>query len=126
MMRTSYRRSLTAGVAVVAVLVAAPAIGGVADSDPSGQPPPGAEGGVATDHFAPSPEQPGAGAPAQKVTEVAPVPAQPANPNPKQSTGFQAGAELRHSKSDEGVKGLKATRDRGRQNLPVQPETGHR
>ena len=116
MMRGNYKKSLTAGVAVVAVLVAAPAIGAAAGSDPSGQPPPDAKGAVAKSHFAPVPKQPAADAPAQKVTTVAPVPKQPVNRNPKKSTGYQAGLDVRHSKSDKGVKGLKATRDRGKKN----------
>ncbi len=118
-MRSRYPKSLSGAAVVLAVLVAAPAIGAMAGSDPSGQPPPGAESVVPTDHFAPVPEQPPAGASAQEVTEVAPVPEQPVNLHPKQSTGFQAGLEIRQSKDDQGVKGATPTRDRGVKNAPV-------
>ena len=118
-MRSRYPKSLAAGAAVVVMLVAAPAIGAMAGSDPSGQPPPGTEGVVPTDHFAPVPEQPPADAPAQQVSEVAPVPKQPPNLHPKKSTGFQAGLEVRQSKNDQGVKGVNPTRDKGVENAPV-------
>jgi hypothetical protein len=119
-MQTRHKHGLAAGAAVLALLISAPAIGAVGGSDRSGQPPAGAKGVVAKGHFAPVPKQPSAKAPAQKVIKVARVPKQPVNRHPVHSTGFKAGAQLRHSKHDKGVKGLKATRDRGKKHLPVQ------
>jgi hypothetical protein len=114
------KQGLAAGAAVLVLLISAPAIGAVAGSDRSGQPPPGTKGVVAQGHFAPVPKQPAAHVTAHKVTKVAPVPKQPVNRHPVRSTGFKAGAQLRHSKHDKGVKGLKATRDRGKKHLPIQ------
>jgi hypothetical protein len=119
-MQTRHKRGLAAGAAVLAVLVAAPAIGAVNGSDRSGQPPAGAKNTVAT-HIAPVPKQPPADARAQVAKgHFAPVPKQPVNRHPQRSTGFKAGAQLRHSKHDKGVKGLRPTKDHGNKNLPVQ------
>jgi hypothetical protein len=119
-MKATYKQGLAAGAAVLGLLIAAPAIG-AAGSDRSGQPPPGAKGSVATSHFAPVPKQPPASTRGQVArSHFAPVPRQPVNRHPVKSSGFKAGLQLRHSKHDQGVKGLRPTKDHGKKNLPVQ------
>ncbi len=118
-MRTRHKQGLAAGAAVLAVLVAAPAIGAAAHDDPGVQPPPGASAQKTT-HVAPVPAQPKPNAPAVKATKVAPVPKQPVNRHPVKSTGFRYGLRLRHSKVDHGKKNLPVRKDHGKKHLPVQ------
>lgn len=119
-MQRAHKHSIAAGATVLALLIAAPAIGAASGSDKSGQPPPGVKGAVATSHFAPVPKQPAAKTTGHVAKgHFAPVPRQPVNRHPHKSTGFKAGKQLRHSKHDQGVKGLRPTKDHGRKNLPV-------
>ena len=117
-MQARRKHGLAAGAVVLAVFVAAPAIGAGA-SDPPVQPPPGTV--THTTNAARVPAQPAKGTVTHTV-KAAPVPKQPVNRNPQKSTGFKAGAQLRHSKGDKGVKGLRPTKDHGKKNLPVQRE----
>jgi hypothetical protein len=120
-MGTTTKHGLAGAAVALAVLLAAPALG-VGTSHPSAQPPPGAPAQRVTS-VAAVPKQPAANAPARTPTgHFAAVPGQPVNLHPQKSTGFKAGAHLRHSKHDKGVKGLKPTKDRGQKNLPAQKE----
>lgn len=120
-MQLHLKHGIAAGATVLAVVIAAPAIGAASGSDKSGQPPPGAKGAVATSHFAPVPKQPPAGTRGTVAKgHFAPVPKQPLNRHPQKSTGIKLGKQLRHSKHDNGVKGLRPTKDHGKKNLPVQ------
>ncbi|KAA1419468.1 hypothetical protein F0U44_13645 [Nocardioides humilatus] len=121
LMQVTLKHSIAAGATVLAVLIAAPAIGAASGSDPSGQPPPGTKGTVATSHFAPTPKQPPAGIKGHVAKgHFAPTPKQPVNKHPQKSTGIKLGKQLRHSKHDKGVKGLRPTKDHGKKNLPIQ------
>ena len=112
-MRATKKHGLAGAAVALAVLLAAPALG-AGGSGPGGQPPPGAPARHVTT-VAPVPAQPAAGAPAMKPTQhFQRVPQQPVNLHPQTSTGLRLGAELRHSKHDLGVQGLKPTRDGGR------------
>jgi hypothetical protein len=118
-MRANKMHGIAGAAAALAVLLAVPAIG-AATSHTSGQPRPGAAAQKVTS-VASVPKQPAADAPAKTPTRhFATVPRQPVNLSPQKSTGFKAGAQLRHSKHDKGVKGLRPTRDHGQKNLPVQ------
>ena len=120
-MQLTVKHSIAAGATVLAVLIAAPAIGAASGSDRSGQPPAGTKGTVATSHFAPVPKQPAAKTPGHVAKgHFAPVPKQPVNRHPQKATGTKLGKQLRHSKHDQGVKGLRPTKDHGKKNLPVQ------
>jgi len=120
-MLANRKHGLAAGAAVLAVLIAAPAIGAAGSDGKGAQPPAGTKGSVATSHFAPVPKQPAASTKGQVAKgHFAPVPRQPVNRHPQKSTGFKAGKQLRHSKHDQGVKGLRPTKDHGKKNLPVQ------
>lgn len=120
-MQTRYKQGLAAGVAALGLLVAAPALGVAGGSDRSGQPPAGAKGSIATSHFAPVPKQPSASTNGTVAKgRFATVPQQPVNRHPQKASGIKLGKQLRHSKHDKGAKGLKATRDHGTKNLPVQ------
>src|SRR5262245_3759487 len=72
--------ALGAGAAVLGLLVAAPALAGVAQGpDPGGQPPPGSKV-VKDSDFVPG-KQPAPGSKAKKTTDFVPG-TQPANPDP--------------------------------------------
>jgi hypothetical protein len=113
-MQVSRKHGLAAGAVVLAVFVAAPAIG-AAGSDPGTQPPPGTVAKSAV-HPARVPAQP------TKVSHVplklAPVPRQPVNRHPEQAG--KSLTILRHSKGDKGKKGLKVQKDHGNKHLPIQ------
>jgi len=111
------RHAIATGVAVLGMLVAAPALAGVGQaSDPGGQPPPGSSAAKTTS-FVPR-SQPPAGSRATKTTDFR-LGRQPVNRHPEKA-GPSTG--LRHSKSDQGKKNLPVTKDRGKKNLPVQQE----
>jgi hypothetical protein len=80
--RAAPRRTGIAALAVAGGLaLAAPALAQALPGPDSGQPPPGAPA-VKVTEIAPIPDQPPAGTPAVKVTEIAPIPNQPANLHP--------------------------------------------
>ena len=112
-MRATRTHGIAAAATALGVLLAAPALGAGGGPDP-GQPPPGAPARHVTT-IAPVPQQPPAGASGMTPTQhFQRVPQQPVNLHPQKRTGFRAGAELRHSKQDLGVKGVPPTRDLGR------------
>lgn len=117
-MRFSKKHGMAVGAVVLAVFVAAPAIGAAAGSGHSDkQPPAGARTNVTqVQHVAKQPAQ----GTVTHTTHAAKVPKQPVNRHPVKSTGFQAGKQLRHSRHDKGVKGLRPTKDHGTKNLPAQ------
>jgi len=110
---------LAGGILILGVALAGPASG-----DPStwfgGQPAPGAPAQKVT-QTAPVPAQPPAGAKGVTVTKVAPVPKQPVNDHP---TKAGPPVKLRHSKVDKGEKNLRPTKDKGVKNLPVRRDLG--
>jgi hypothetical protein len=121
-MRTRYKHGITAGAAVVALLVAAPAIGAAGSDDPGAQPPAGAKGQVAKSHFAPVPKQPAASVRGQVAkSHFAPVPKQPVNRNPQKAAPV---AKVRDN--DRGVKNARTTKDRGQKNVAVTRDRGAR
>jgi len=113
-MQVRRKHGLAAGAVVLAVFVAAPAIG-VGGSDPGVQPPPGTVARTAV-HPAKVPAQP------TKVTHapltLAPVPKQPVNRHHEKAG--KSLTILRHSKEDKGKKGLKVQKDHGKKHLPIQ------
>lgn len=116
-MRSHRKHGFAAAAVVVAVFVAAPAIG--ADpTDPGVQPPPGT-----VDHSvdaAPVPAQPPPGT-VTRTTNAAPVPKQPVNRNPQKVTKV---AKVRSN--DRGAKNLRPTKDRGQKNAPATRDLGAR
>ena len=115
-MRPRRKHGFAAAAVVVAMFVAAPAIGDSAD--PGKQPPPGTVD-RSTD-AAPVPAQPAPGT-VDRTTNAARVPAQPVNRNPQKPTKV---AKVRDN--DRGVKNLRPTKDRGKRNLPVKRDLGAR
>jgi hypothetical protein len=113
-MQVRRKHGLAVGAVVVAVLVAAPAIG-ANGSDRSGQPPPGTVAHSAV-NAARVTAQP------SRVThaplKLAPVPKQPVNRHPEKAG--KSLTVLRHSKGDKGKKGLKVQKDHGKKHLPIQ------
>jgi len=112
-MRPRRKHGLAAGAVVLAVFIAAPAIG-AGSSDPPVQPPPGT-----VDHStnaAAVPAQPPQGT-VDRTTNAAPVPKQPVNGHPTKAG--RPVSILRHSKGDKGKKNLPVTKDRGKKNAPV-------
>lgn len=113
-MGTRRARGIAAGATLLGVLLAAPAIAVAGQSaDPAGQPPPGTS--VAKEADVTVGRQPPTDTRMAKKADVV-VGRQPVNRHPK-----KAGPppQLRHSRNDNGVKGLAPTKDRGKKNAPV-------
>jgi hypothetical protein len=108
---------IAGGTLILGVAFAGPALG---QSWFGGQPAPGTPAQKVTE-VAPVPEQPPGDAKPKPVTEVAPVPEQPVNEHP---VAPGPSTKLRHSKGDEGEKGLPPQKDLGKKNLPVQRDLG--
>ena len=114
------RHAVAAGAAVLAMLVAAPALAGVGQaSDPGRQPPAGASVEKKSDSRLGS--QPKAGVKVKAGTTDFRLGKQPVNRNPQKPTKV---AKVRDN--DRGVKNLRPTKDRGKKNLPVSRDLGAR
>jgi hypothetical protein len=117
-MRARLKHGLAGGAVVMAVLIAAPAIG-AKTSDPGVQPPAGTV--TRSTHAAPVPKQPPPGT-VTRTTKAAPVPKQPVNRHPD-LTGKPTTVVDR---SDKGQKNARITKDRGKKNVPLTRDLGDR